>query len=114
MSIPSHQETQRIEALKHTLIQRAKDARCTIQIHDLQPSSDVVKFFDAFWLVKLEVRKKKNWFGKEISQKQYTFDIDFKTLFLSPGKLILHHDQHPSSDIFKSKDIDVEPVLIQW
>lgn len=104
-----------LEARKAQLIARAQKAQLTMELDELKFSSPmhVVSFQGAFWQVRQARRTKKSWFGETKTEKYYTFDINFDTLFLQPGKLILKGDAHPTHHDFEELGVHVEPVRIQ-
>lgn len=105
-----------LEARQQELIAHARKEQITIAIEDVSAASSsahVVNFQGAFWLVRQARRTEKSWFGKTRTEKYYTFDINFDTLFLQPGKLILKGNGHPTHGDFEEMGVHVEPVKIQ-
>lgn len=112
MSIPGLDAQRHLDELQDTLIQRAMQTKRTIALDALDDAHHVVKFQGAYWSVQRKEPARKRWFVSHTLQ--YNFDIDFETLFLKPGKLVLTQGTHPQAEDFKARGIKVEPILVRW
>lgn len=102
-----------MDSLRDTLIERATQAQRTVELSAVDDTHHIVNFQGAFWSVKCERTTRKRWFT-EVNRTRYAFDIDFETLFLKPGKLVLHKGQHAVVEDFTRLKLSVEPVIVQW
>ncbi len=116
MTSPPPLAQQHIDTLRSTLIARAIDAQRTIDLADVDDSHHIVHFQGAFWSIPAHTPRaeRKRWFMPIADHLAHRFEIDFETLFLTPGKLILTQGAHPNASAFKARHLKVEPVIVQW
>lgn len=113
MSLPGADAQQHMDRLRETLIERATQAQRIVDLGVVDATHHIVNFQGAYWSVQCERTTRQRWFTA-VNRTRYAFDIDFETLFLKPGKLVVHKGKHAVAEDFAALKVSVEPVIVQW